>query len=114
MNFNALRHSSEFDRVLAALKPGNMSQSPVILDDGAFLIERSVGADGVEHGGRLLSRRAQDQDIPGVLKSCGEYVRLSDDTWQTYYTSSGQRIVSDAVKTRDEAVTLLWFVRIHL
>lgn len=110
MTFDKIRSSSEFDRVVSSLRSGNMTNSPILLDDGAFFMEKN-GGFGLDEGGRLLSRRAQDQTTPGVLKEIGTYRRGEGSQWVCQFPAGGDVPLFAPSDTKEDAIALLWFSR---
>jgi hypothetical protein len=110
MSFNAIRTSSEFDRVVSSLRSGNMTNSPILIDDGNFFIERN-GGTGLDEGGRLVSRRAQDQSIPGVLKECGSYRKVAGEKWVCTFPEGREIPMFAPSIFKEDAIALLWFSR---
>jgi hypothetical protein len=110
MSMSNIRSSSEFDRVVASLKAGKLTDTPILIDDGKFFIEQNV-LFNEDSGGRLVSRRKEDQDVEGVLKECGSFSRREDGTWLTKYPEGRDVSLFAPSKSREDAIALLWFSR---
>ena len=110
MAFLAIRSSSEFDRVVSSLRSGNLSSSPILIDDGSFFIERDNGT-GLDESGRLLSRRAQDQTTVGVLQECGRYRSIDGGKWICDFPRGRDVPMFAPSDTKEDAIALLWFSR---
>lgn len=110
MAFASIRSSSEFDRVVSSLRAGNLTNSPILIDDGSFFIEQN-GGGGQAVTGRLMSRRPQDQVILGVLKECGTYRQAEDGKWVCNFPQGRETPLFSPSETREDAIALLWFSR---
>lgn len=115
MSHTNFRHTSEFDRVVKGLVSGNLSSSQILIDDGNFFVEQNLRYDAEATAGRLFSRRAQDQDIPGVLKCVGSFSECSDGTWS--FDISLKAPLDDefslpkVCESKETAIAMLWFSR---
>lgn len=110
MAYHAIRSSSEFDRVVSSLRSGGLINSPILIDDGSFFIEQNESA-GAEAGGRLLSRRARDQVIPGVLQECGSYRQIDGGKWVCGFPEWRDVYLFAPSDSKEDAIALLWFSR---
>ena len=109
------RHTTEFDRVVSGLRAGNLTSSSILIDDGKFFVEENVRYDSQVSGGRLMSRRSTDQDVPGVLKCVGSYIKTDDGSWSFDVEVNPASPVLDGISrtcaSREDAIAMLWFSR---